>query len=381
MIVADVTIQACSACIKTYDLLPVGACGLKVKFCFVDPVWQNLSKTAVFRNGNTTLDALIVDDCAVIPHELLAKVLDIVEVGVYGTDSNQLLAVPTIWGKLGAVVSAANPSGTSSAEPTLPYWAQIKEQVDTLENIIMESDDPSSSLIKPLPVTGGKMFGNVDMNENIITGLTAPSQLTDAVNLGYANAHYAPADYGIGTSCQEIDSWDNTIVNGFYKSKAGAPDDEEWWGHSVAFIEGGSQVQNVFKNGAYGMVHCVRNGSPGAWGEWEWVNPEMEMDKEYRTTERWNGKPVYTKLADLGPTEASGYKYLPIANINNLVRLVPNVAGILCGNWDASGAGANSINSFYFLATKVTGCIDMYVVCGNSYVGSTLYVQAWYTKD
>ena len=30
-------------------------------------------------------------------------------------------------------------------------------------------------------------------------------------------------------------------------------------------------------------------------GETEWINPPMEKETEYRTTERWMGKPVYTK--------------------------------------------------------------------------------------
>ena len=38
----------------------------------------------------------------------------------------------------------------------------------------------------------------------------------------------------------------------------------------------------------------------GAWGEWEYLNPPMELGVEYRTTERYLGKPVYTKLVDCG---------------------------------------------------------------------------------
>lgn len=41
-------------------------------------------------------------------------------------------------------------------------------------------------------------------------------------------------------------------------------------------------------------------------GEWEWVNPPMMVGVEYRTTERWNGKPVYAKLDSVS---ASPTKY------------------------------------------------------------------------
>ena len=32
------------------------------------------------------------------------------------------------------------------------------------------------------------------------------------------------------------------------------------------------------------------------WGAWEWVNPPMQLGIEYRTTERYIGKPVYVKV-------------------------------------------------------------------------------------
>ena len=36
------------------------------------------------------------------------------------------------------------------------------------------------------------------------------------------------------------------------------------------------------------------------WSEWEWVNPPMELGKEYRTSERYNGKPVYIMAFNAG---------------------------------------------------------------------------------
>lgn len=38
----------------------------------------------------------------------------------------------------------------------------------------------------------------------------------------------------------------------------------------------------------------------GVWSPWEFENPPMEVGKEYRTTERYNNKPVYVKLVDCG---------------------------------------------------------------------------------
>lgn len=38
----------------------------------------------------------------------------------------------------------------------------------------------------------------------------------------------------------------------------------------------------------------------GKWQPVEWINPPMTLGTEYRTTERYLGKPVYVKLVDLG---------------------------------------------------------------------------------
>lgn len=49
-----------------------------------------------------------------------------------------------------------------------------------------------------------------------------------------------------------------------------------------------------------GSCIIVRSMYGGTWGPWEWVNPPMEVGVEYRTTERYQGKPVYTVRVDVG---------------------------------------------------------------------------------
>lgn len=51
--------------------------------------------------------------------------------------------------------------------------------------------------------------------------------------------------------------------------------------------------------------------SAGVWDEPEWINPSMTPDMEYRTTERWNGKPVYVKAISFPDLPASGDKWVP----------------------------------------------------------------------
>lgn len=62
------------------------------------------------------------------------------------------------------------------------------------------------------------------------------------------------------------------------------------YGHMVATCQGGI---------AKGCI-CYRLRENGVYGEWEWGNPPMIPSVEYRTTERWNGSPVYVKMINCG---------------------------------------------------------------------------------
>ena len=70
------------------------------------------------------------------------------------------------------------------------------------------------------------------------------------------------------------------------------------YGHMVATCQGGV---------AKGCC-CIRLKENGVYSEWEWVNPPMLLGVEYRTTERWNGKPVYTSLVNVGAYQESGMR-------------------------------------------------------------------------
>lgn len=63
-------------------------------------------------------------------------------------------------------------------------------------------------------------------------------------------------------------------------------------------------VQTIFPHGSENH-RLVRKISDSTWGEWEWENPPLYMGTEYRTTERWESKPVYIKYISLGQSPAS----------------------------------------------------------------------------
>lgn len=112
----------------------------------------------------------------------------------------------------------------------------------------------------------------------------------------------APAGYGLGESSSSSDkSWTSSgLRNGFVRNTSGSPDGETW--HGIVVKEYGNITTNLAFKPNDGVWLAAMRGrtSNGDWQEWEYMNPPMLFGVEYRTTERWNGKPVYTKLVDLG---------------------------------------------------------------------------------
>lgn len=59
---------------------------------------------------------------------------------------------------------------------------------------------------------------------------------------------------------------------------------------------------------SYSGTAITRCKNAGTWGPWEWVNPPLALGVEYRTTERYLGKPVYVKLVNFGALPNAGSK-------------------------------------------------------------------------
>ncbi len=135
-------------------------------------------------------------------------------------------------------------------------------------------------------------------------------------------ANKAPAGYGLGggaTKTVETD-FNNYIDNGVYQCPASfdsiqnAPPNGHY---GMLIVSHGSNaiVQDVYGpswgSSAIRWFHVRRvstssDGNADFWSEWEWPEPPMELGVEYRTTERYLGKPVYTRLFNCGNMPAAG---------------------------------------------------------------------------
>ena len=156
----------------------------------------------------------------------------------------------------------------------------------------------------------------------------------------------------------------------------------QWMDYPI--LDGKWRIGTLFKSRADEAVltGCAYDGSEavkaykdGAWIPFEWVNPPMVLGKEYRTTERCNGKVVYTKLFKTGDLTRGGtFQYTsesvtPIRYSPTAVgKVLPNFtsANMYTGNWSLwCDIDKNTFTGY----------------CGTSYTSCSFTVQVWYTKD
>lgn len=124
------------------------------------------------------------------------------------------------------------------------------------------------------------------------------------IEQGIANS--APGGFGLGTRSKWLtnaDDLNNIYQGGFYfwygnNIPANAPAGINYGGMIVMSRSATEFVQQVFNiTDISNLQNCmlVRTAYNNTWYPWEWVNPPMELGIEYRTTERFLGKPVYVK--------------------------------------------------------------------------------------
>ena len=84
-----------------------------------------------------------------------------------------------------------------------------------------------------------------------------------------------------------------------------------WYIHVSAYDTGDLHcVQEIYPVLSDGYCKIIRRKHMGEWGASEVENPPLETGVEYRTTERWAGKPVYVKQISFGALPASGSSYV-----------------------------------------------------------------------
>lgn len=198
---------------------------------------------------------------------------------------------------------------------------------------------------------------------------------------GWKNAGpsaFAPAGYGLGAKLgRHCDNINTAKEMGLYYTT----ENTTGWGNDLVlgmkyaslFVENrtGDIYQTLTSTNGYStltkLVRCSKDDGL-TWTPWEYENPPMIPGVEYRTTERWNDMPVYTKLIDCG--NSANDKYISLGIPGQLIRSSGTCASILMPVKTASADLA------WYMA-EATG-ITIYT---NNYNDKPVKIQIWYIRN
>ena len=267
------------------------------------------------------------------------------------------------------------------------------------------------------------MTGPINMNLNMLFGLADPKNDSEAVSYGFAKNNYVPKSRKVNgkslsaditLSALDVNARPNTWIPS--ASDVGARPNT--WLPTIAEIGAaptgyglgggatGKAVKSIEANGWYItnedtpnstwlLCHArvTNNGSDitvdawnlsgttrykitkrsGTWGEWEFDIPLMSVGFEYRTTEKYKGKTVWTVLADLNTCPAGETIVNTSFTATEVVR------------WDGNDCVFESARNDKYLRTKrvsiVSGKLAITNIFGTQVGSSHEYCRIWYTKD
>ena len=147
-----------------------------------------------------------------------------------------------------------------------------------------------------------------------------------------ANLGAAPSGYGLGTGAPYGSAVDSIFNGGFYRWDV-AKDSAPFSNASMIVIpraKDTSAGQIAFGHaGNTKGVLAMRAVTSTSANEWDWVNPPMTIGNEYRTTERYNGNPVYTQLVNFGTLPNKTTKAVTVLNSGVKVSKIIGISGYI----------------------------------------------------
>lgn len=206
------------------------------------------------------------------------------------------------------------------------------------------------------------------------------------IALTYGDVGAAPAGYGLGTDSTKITDFNAALTNGFFRSESDSVNGPFDGFIGLVFVHSSyAGATHMVRQDAYRRLsgcpeHYVRYCIAGTWKEWEYENPPMLLGVEYRTTERYQGKPVYAQLVNFGygPNNTNAHVTKTIENIGDIVRW----SGVMSDGCpfpfdNHMYSPAHVVNGIVYKTTN-TLHIDLYTNENKS--TTTMFIHVFYTK-
>ena len=170
------------------ETLTSGMVGKELRLLF-DDSWAGLTKTAVFRAGDITRVVMDPGETVIIPPDVLERPFGKLFVGIYGTNAQGDLVIPTIMAEGPMIRYGADPIEDETAKE-LPVWENLQSQIGDLNSLSTENRSDLVSAVNELSDTATGLSDRMDGLEKTQEFMGTPelleteetATLVDAVN-------------------------------------------------------------------------------------------------------------------------------------------------------------------------------------------------------
>lgn len=260
-----------------------------------------------------------------------------------------------------------------------PNEAEPREIVDAyarerIENLTASSDAPV--LDATLDANGIMTYNNSPAFDEWLTEVEGSERFAPS-GYGYGGA---PIYLGKQYSEPELDA----ALTNVYSQLADCETKLIYW-EGAGSWRWFAQMARSSANYGTVLAHCAENGgsiilktlSSGTWQPLEWENPPMVPGVEYRTTERWNGHPVYTAAVNMGTSASGLFGVDTDFTCTNVIRW----AGMNGGNaLPFINQTLDNQYSVWATAYNNSGHVKVMLMCNSGASGASAIVQVWYVK-
>lgn len=304
----------------------------------------------------------------------------------YSVNGNTVtvMLVPQVINVPGLVeLSVAIAEGKSVAG-TFSFYVNVER--DPSAGLTDSADYFSFSSLEEINTALISLFAKTEIDASLKkSGLPADAAAVGAA-VSQLSAEKAPAGYGLGTQNQSkvttLKQLDNMGHSGWYDVQLSTEKIKNYIKGTLCINAGYHVIEQVFAPWTQNFKLIRYWDYEYGWSEWAYDSPPMLLGEEYRTTERYMGKAVYTLLVDLGTLPVSENKYVYPSIPNNAT--IVSIAGIATDgkySYPFPLANANGVRGVIFTAFDANNQFYACVRANQDCSALTAKVEIKYIKD
>lgn len=142
----------------------------------------------------------------------------------------------------------------------------------------------------------------------------------DQFSAAYSATTAANLDNRLNTILAEMKDYETRVFSVNTNGTSGLPGAGVRWFMTMHRFSSTAAYVRAYSNYGNGSK-ATRVLKDAVWDEWEFENPYMQVGKEYRTTERYLGAPIYSQIVAYGSLPNATIKRVE-HNIENIDRII-----------------------------------------------------------